>query len=276
MKDLNKMSNMTTIQKIDLVLTYILAAAGQEDFGNQEVGPIHLIKYLYLADLAFAEANNGETFTNVEWKFYNYGPWSSTVYERIDKVTANVNAVERRITSLKYESDFTRWKLIDDDLFESLQKQLPFELRQTIKHAVHEFGDDTTALLHHVYTTWPMLNAAPNEILCFKRIKEQEITERNDDNITITTPTKLSKKVMKKKKEALAAFKDRIQRRLTEMEKYQEMVKPEPAPRYDDIFLNGTEWLDGLAGVPIEESSGEVVVSDSIWKSRARSDESIP
>jgi hypothetical protein len=75
------MSNMTSIQKIDLVLMYILAAAEQEDFGNQEVGPIHLIKYLYLADLAFAEANNGETFARVEWKFYNYGPWSSTVYE---------------------------------------------------------------------------------------------------------------------------------------------------------------------------------------------------
>lgn len=276
MKDLKKMSNMTTIQKIDLVLMYILAAVGQEDFGDQEVGPIHLIKYLYLADLAFAEANNGETFTRVEWKFYNYGPWSSTVYERIDKVTANVNAVERRITSLKYDSDFIRWKLMDDDLFESLQKQLPFEIRRTIKQAVHEFGDDTTALLHHVYTTWPMLHAAPNEILCFKRIKEQEIIERSDDNITITIPTQLSKKVMKKKKEALAAFKDRIQSRLREMEKYQEMVKPEPAPRYDDTFLNGTEWLDGLAGVPVEESSGEIIVSDNIWKSRARSDESIP
>jgi hypothetical protein len=269
------MSDVTTIQKIDLVLAYILAAAGQENFGNQEVGPIHLIKYLYLADLAFAEANNGETFTKVEWQFYKYGPWSSTVYERIDKVTADVNAVERSITSLKYE-DFIRWKLIDDDLFESLQKQLPFEIRRTIKQAVHEFGDDTTALLHHVYTTWPMLNAAPNEILCFKRIKEQEIIDRSEDNITITTPPELTKKEMKKRKEALAAFKDRIQSRLTEMEKYQEMVKPEPAPRYDDTFLNGTEWLDGLAGAPVEESFGEIVVSDNIWKSRARSDESIP
>jgi hypothetical protein len=267
--------NKMTIQKIDLVLKYILAAAGQENVGNQEVGPIHLIKYLYLADLAFAEANNGETFTRVDWKFYNFGPWSSTVYERIEKVINDVNAVERRITSLKYESDFIRWKLTDDNLFESLQKQLPFEIRRTIKQAVHEFGDDTTALLHHVYTTWPMLNAAPNEILCFKRIKEQEIMDRGEDN-AITIPAQLSKKEMKKKKEALIAFKDRIQSRLTEMKENQEMVKPEPAPRYDDTFLNGTEWLNGLAGAPVEESSGEIVVSGSIWKSRVRSDESIP
>jgi hypothetical protein len=44
-------------------LKYILAAAGQEDYGNREVGPIHLINYVYLADLAFAERHGGETFT---------------------------------------------------------------------------------------------------------------------------------------------------------------------------------------------------------------------
>jgi hypothetical protein len=49
------------INKVDLSLKYILAAAEQEDYGNREVGPIHLIKYIYLADLAFAEKHTGET-----------------------------------------------------------------------------------------------------------------------------------------------------------------------------------------------------------------------
>jgi hypothetical protein len=40
------------INKVELLLKYILVAAGQEDLGNREVGPIHLIKYVYLADLA--------------------------------------------------------------------------------------------------------------------------------------------------------------------------------------------------------------------------------
>jgi hypothetical protein len=40
------------VKKVDLILKYILAAAGQEDFSNREVGPIHLVKYVYLADLA--------------------------------------------------------------------------------------------------------------------------------------------------------------------------------------------------------------------------------
>jgi hypothetical protein len=51
------------IKKVDQLLKYILAAAGQADYGNREVGPIHLIKYVYLADLAFAEKHGGETFT---------------------------------------------------------------------------------------------------------------------------------------------------------------------------------------------------------------------
>jgi hypothetical protein len=51
------------INKVDLVLKYILAAAGQEHYGDREIGPIPLVKYVYLADLAFAEHHIGETFT---------------------------------------------------------------------------------------------------------------------------------------------------------------------------------------------------------------------
>jgi hypothetical protein len=47
------------INKVDLVLKYILATAGQEDYGNREVGPIHLIKYVYLADLAVGGRTKG-------------------------------------------------------------------------------------------------------------------------------------------------------------------------------------------------------------------------
>ncbi len=189
--------------KIDLILKYIFAAAGQEDFGNQELGPIHLVKYVYLADLAFADTHEGETLTGTEWQFYHYGPWSSAVYSRIQTVAQDVNATERKITSNKYESDFVRWKLEDDELYESLQSLLPFEVRHAIRDAVHEFGDDTTGLLHHVYTTWPMLQAAPLERLSFVRLKEQSVTDSKEEKI-VAAPrrtTALSKKEMKQKKE---------------------------------------------------------------------------
>ncbi|TRZ53424.1 DUF4065 domain-containing protein [bacterium] len=264
-------------KKIDLILKYILAAAGQEDPGNQEVGPIHLVKYVYLADLAFAEIHGGATFTGVEWQFYHYGPWAPAVYTRIEAVVDDVNATERTITSYKYESDFVRWKLQDDELFESLQRQLPFEVRRAIKEAVHKFGDDTTGLLHHVYTTWPMLQAAPRETLTFVRMKERKVNDsENEKVIDMPQPTTLSKKELKQKKEKLAALKDRIQSRLADKEQQQKMVMPAPAPRYDGIFACGVAWLDEMAGTLVEPSTGEIVFSDEIWKSRARSDEGIP
>ena len=262
--------------KVDLILKYILAAAGQEDVGNQELGPIHLVKYVYLADLSFAEAHGGETLTGAEWQFYHYGPWSSAVYSRIQSVVQDVHATERVITSYKYESDFVRWKLQDDELYESLQAMLPFEVRHAIRDALHQFGDDTTSLLHHVYTTWPMLHAAPHERLSFMRPKEQAAMDSKEVK-SVETPqaAALSKKELKKKKEKLAVLKERIKSRLADKDQNQKMVKPEPAPRYDEIFFDGVAQLDELAGAPILPSTGEVIFSDDIWKSRARSDEGI-
>ena len=243
--------------KIDLILKYILAAAGQEDFGNQELGPIHLCKYVYLADLAFADAHDGETLSGAEWQFYHYGPWAQAVHSRIEKVVKDVNATERTITSYKYESDFVRWKLQDDELYASLQSLLPFEVRRAIRDAVHEFGDDTTGLLHHVYTTRPMLQAAPHERLSFARPKEQAVTDSREANSDEEAPrtAPLSTKELRKKKERLAVLKERIQSRLADKEQNQKMVKPEPAPRYDDIFFDGVARLDELAGSPILPST---------------------
>ena len=46
--------------KIDLLIQYAFLVAGQEDeYLDRRLGPIHLIKYVYLADLAYAERNCG-------------------------------------------------------------------------------------------------------------------------------------------------------------------------------------------------------------------------
>ena len=263
-------------QKIDLILKYILAVAGQEDPGCREVGPIHLIKYVYLADLAYAEIHEGETFTDVEWQFYHFGPWSAAVYGRIKEVVVEVNATERIVTSHKYESDIVRWKLQDKALLKSLQPLLSFEIRQAIRDAIHEFGDDTTGLLHHVYTTWPMLHAAPYERLQFTRRKEGAvIVSKEQKLVEAPQAVKPSKKEMKQKKEKMAGLKERIQKRLADRIENQKLVKPEPPPRYDDIYVDGVARLDELAGTPVVPGAGKIVFSNDIWKSRARSDEGI-
>ena len=49
-------------------------------------------------------------------------------------------------------------------------------------------------------------------------------------------------------------------------------VVAEPQPRYDEVFAKGQEWLDRLAGEPLQPVEGELIVSDEVWKSPARTD----
>ena len=51
---------------------------------------------------------------------------------------------------------------------------------------------------------------------------------------------------------------------------------PSPSPRYDDVFQQGTQWLDDLGGQPLNELKGELVVSPDVWKSRTRSEPDVP
>src|SRR3989344_442427 len=134
-------------EHIDLLLKYCLALAGEEDWGNRELGPIHLIKYVYLADLAFAERYQGRTFSGVTWKFYNYGPWSLEIYQRIKPIVLATGAEERSI-STKYEDDTVRWSLCDSHLCKELERQLPIEIT---KLCIYDFSNVKCGTRRHPF-----------------------------------------------------------------------------------------------------------------------------
>jgi hypothetical protein len=258
------------IKRVDLLLKYILAAAGEEDLGNREVGPIHLVKYVYLADLAYSEKHEGETFTGIPWKFHHFGPWSSDVFNRIEPVLQEVGAQERNISSPKLEEDIKRFSLINENLFEQLDRELPFIIVQTIKRLIHSYGDDTTSLLHHIYRTRPMLEAAPGEFLSFKyqtfvEEDQEEVICRVSDVVELYRTTS-----PKKRKSDMKALKEQIQAKLMEKKLQREHTKFSQEPRYDDVFFEGVKWLDSLSGDPAQEQEGEISFSDDIWKSPAR------
>ena len=72
--------------RVDLVIQFSLLVAGEEDDNfSRQLGPIHLIKYLYLADLSYAKRNDGKSFTGIDWQFYNFGPWSAAAHARIEQ-----------------------------------------------------------------------------------------------------------------------------------------------------------------------------------------------
>ena len=64
-------------QKIAAVFQYALSVVSKsEDPLSRKLGPIHLLKYAYLVDVEYARFHRGETFTGIEWKFHDFGPWS--------------------------------------------------------------------------------------------------------------------------------------------------------------------------------------------------------
>ncbi len=91
--------------KIDCLLQYTLLTAGQEDWGGRELGMIHLIKYLYLADLAYSERHNGETYTGLNWKFYHFGPWVEELYQKIEPALLAIGAEKKIYPRTKYEKE---------------------------------------------------------------------------------------------------------------------------------------------------------------------------
>lgn len=59
-------------------------------------------------------------------------------------------------------------------------------------------------------------------------------------------------------------------------EKQKKRSPPDPAPRYDEIFHEGTLQLDREAGESVRPSSGTLQFEDSVWTSSQRREKSVP
>ncbi|MDY6895650.1 MAG: hypothetical protein SVO01_09590 [Thermotogota bacterium] len=255
------------ISRVDKIIQYALLVAGDEDdFPDRHLGPIHLIKYVYLADLAYAKTHAGETFTGVKWQFYKFGPWAQEVNKRIEPALLHINAEKKTFPS-NYgdKEEWVRWRVADDNFVDNLEIELPFIITVTLRRNVHQFGQATPELLAHVYSTEPMLSAAPKEFLDFSTLKTlplNSLPEKSNNNL-------LSKKKQKNLKANLRKLRSKSAEKLAAKRK-KKLVKPPISPRYDDVYYEGLEWLDSLAGEKIPTGDKDVVFSDSIWKSPAR------
>jgi len=252
--------------KTDLLLKYILAVAGQESGWNRELGMIHLIKYVYLADLAYAEQHGGQTYTGITWVFHHFGPWSVECYHRIEPALMSIDAISKKIESDKY-GDFIKWYTDDDELFDDLSEKIDLIIAGSVQKNVRKFGNDTFGLLDFVYKTPPMLKAAPEEILNF-----EPSTDKSDSFIDDSSRTEITVRQRKKQKQALAAFKEELSQRLEEkINARKSDVCPLP-PRYDDVFFDGVAQLDEDEGLPSIEGEYIVNFNETVWKSKSRYD----
>lgn len=255
-------------RKVDLIIQYALAVAGEaDDFKDRELGPIHLVKFVYLADLAHAQEAGGLTFTEADWKFHHFGPWSVEVFQRLPVAARGIAAEECRFPSKFKEEDAVRWRARGEDLLGRLDSLLPRSVTSSLRREVRAYGNDTSALLHYVYRTSPMLKAAPGQALDFRTAAEDDLARSAVPEQEGFPP------ISKTKAKNLKAL---VQRRREEQRQAKALVIPDPLPRYDEVFARGQEWLDGLAGPPIEPESGRLHFSESVWKSSARGEPELP
>ena len=52
---------------------------------GEELTPIRLVKFLYLADLYYARREKGKTLTGWPWAFVYYGPFCGEAMDAIEK-----------------------------------------------------------------------------------------------------------------------------------------------------------------------------------------------
>jgi hypothetical protein len=258
--------------RIDLLLQFILAvAAEQDDFRDRELGPIHLLKYVYLADVAHAARRNGETFTGVAWRFHHFGPWAGEVMDRIEPALKVIGAEVKRLASQSGD-DFTRYRLASRSDAERVRelagRDLPPPVQFAVARAVQEFGQDTATLLHSVYRTGPMVSAAPEETLDFNMlVRETAPGYAPDARLSEASEGR------KARTRRINAIRAEVQARLAGTPATRGEVA---IPRYDDVFAAGVEWLDRLAGEPVPETEGKLAIGAGVWKSDTRRESTIP
>ena len=255
-------------KRIDLLLQYVLVVAGQDTGWDREIGMIHLIKYVYLADLAYAERHNGQIYTGIPWRFYHFGPWAEEVYQRIEPALTAIGAEKKIIPNPRDEKDVIRWIKSDDELFDRVGNKIDLIVMGCIQKSVRRFGSDTPELLDFVYRTRPMVNAAPGEYLNFNILRSETVPQ--DQEPPDIAPKELTVRQKKKQKSALLDLKKRINASLDE--KLKRRIVCATPPRYDEIFFGGIEWLNSSSEEPLDSGEYTAVISDEMWKSKARYD----
>lgn len=260
---------MPDLTRLDTIYQYTLAvAAVTEDFQQRQLGPIHLLKYAYLADLAYAAKHDGSTYSGVPWRFYHFGPWNEDAFHKIGPALLAITANESRHPS-RFEGDFVRYGLNEYDarkIARQGENELPFVICNALSQAVHEHGSDTADLLRNVYLTRPMLAAKPGDLLDFRTaIKLARETPAESKS------ARLSAKEKRRRKAVIDSARAEVRKRLAGSPL--QRVEPGPAPRYDAVFYDGTAQLDRLAGTHPSPASGDIAFDESVWDSAQRRDD---
>jgi len=115
-----------------------------------------------------------------------------------------------------------------------------------------------------------MLSAAPNEILDFSFAIEKSLIDQQKPQ-----PPRgetLSANKQKTIQERMKAIRQKSQNRKPDRLR---LVRPANSPRYDEVYRQGIEWLDSLAGSELLPGEKVAEFSAEVWKSSTRKGEDV-
>ncbi len=257
--------------RISTLLEFALATAARKDVFHRELGEIHLLKLIYLADLAYARQHDGKTLSEVPWVFHDFGPWDKALHLfLVAQLATGLYRTERKASVM---GEYTRYALAEEDedtieeRFRELDRSLPREATTAIAWAVHQFGTDTQSLLHHVYVTEPMLRAAPEEPLAFSGLRSGGAIPSVVSALPpLSEPS--SKTQLRKAEEAKRQSKVRIKTLLQERREARQaqIQRVDADPEYLEIMsLLGQE-----DGMETPQAIGLMDIDEGYWKTGIR------
>ena len=156
----------------DQILLILGVIAKRAGYRGSSLTKLRLVKFLYLLDLFWSQAKDGETFTRWQWKFIYYGPYCRQSTNAIDRAT-QYGFLEAQSYESEYgDEDFRLFKpgyRIEDQEEDEVRRIFPLYVSTHLFADVDKWCDDTYGLLDYVYfRTGPMRRARPGDVLSFK------------------------------------------------------------------------------------------------------------
>jgi len=195
---------------------------------------VRVVKFVYLADLYFARSADGKTLTGCPWRFVHFGPYCSEVMAEL-KQASQIGMVEEDRRQSKFNDEDYFLYTCHDQEAEQVEAQIPTSVLYPLRESIRLFGDDTQALLDHVYfETEPMEGVRKGDLLDFSKARQK----------TVWKPAIIPKLPKQKIEEA----RKHIERLIEKMEKDRASIEndntlyPEPL---DETHVKALEIMDG-------------------------------
>lgn len=203
-----------------------------------------LVKYLYLADLYYAEETGGKTLTELPWIFYHYGPYCTESFTVIEDA-AKRGLINDRNYDSKYEEgkEYKWYSLVDEN---EPQLDVPMHVWASLSSAIARFENIRDLMSYVYFETAPMQQAKESARLDFSIAKK----------ITPESPVimnKLSAKKIKKAQEILNKIRE------TRIKNSAEPYAG-PQPVYDESYYKFAKTLDEECEAP--KLTGKLIFFD--------------